>query len=102
MDALACRLGVVIQSILDAEFGVFAALQFRLDVPTQYYLPHLERILAQIGYTGIQEYLGERMYLEWIHHHDSSQNQRLELEEEENEDDENLLFYYSNDDDEYE
>lgn len=98
LDALACGLGLSIPSIVDAEFGVFAALRFRLAIPAHQYLPHLERILAQLGYTSIQEYLGERMYQQWTRRHQGKHSKEDEEADYDGDEEEDEIVEYSHDD----
>lgn len=65
LRALGDQLDILVADIVAAEFPVLAALHFDLFPGQAEYLPHLERILASLDYSNIQEYLGERMYLLW-------------------------------------
>lgn len=65
LRALGDQLDLVQGDIVAAEFPVLAALHFDLFPGQQEYLPHLERILASLDYSNIQEYIGEKMYLLW-------------------------------------
>ncbi len=65
LSTLSEQLTIPMSDIVSTEFLVFAALQFDLFPPQHEYLPHLERILAVLDYSNVQEYLGERMYSIW-------------------------------------
>lgn len=65
MAVLGKQLGVSIVSLVRMEFPVFAGLRFDLHLPQSEYLPHLERILVDLPFSNLQEYLGERMYQHW-------------------------------------
>lgn len=51
--------------MLTAEVEIFAALKFDLQIPEHEFFPHFERIINNLEYSNIQEYLGERMYRQW-------------------------------------
>lgn len=59
------ELSVSRKELLEIEFGVLAALKFRLQVPQVQFTGHLRRILDQQDFSNLQEYLGERMYQLW-------------------------------------
>lgn len=60
------KLGIIRQEIVEAEFPILIALGFDLLISQREFQPHLERILGQLDYANIQEYLGERMYHKWL------------------------------------
>lgn len=63
LNSLCRNFGISKKSlILKMEFSVFAGLRFDLHILQGDYLPHLERILVDLPYSNLQEYLGERMY----------------------------------------
>ena len=65
MKVLAKRLVISTASLVRMEFPVFAGLRFDLHLPQSDYLPHLERILVDLPFSNLQEYLGEKMYQLW-------------------------------------
>ena len=65
LDRLATDLSVDRRELIELEFGVLAALHFQLQTPEREYGPHLVRILHQLDYSNLQEYLGERMHDIW-------------------------------------
>lgn len=65
ISALSRQFGESKAAILRMEFRVFAGLRFCLHLPQHDYVPHLERILIDLPFSNIHEYLGERMYQMW-------------------------------------
>ncbi|PJF16876.1 hypothetical protein PSACC_03311 [Paramicrosporidium saccamoebae] len=65
LGRLASDLGVARRELVELEFGVLSGLHFRLQIPEREYGAHLERILSQLDYSNLQEYLGERMHESW-------------------------------------
>jgi hypothetical protein len=63
--ALSRKFGETKVAILKMEFRVFAGMRFSLHTPQHDYVPHLERILVDLPFSNLQEYLGERMYQLW-------------------------------------
>lgn len=59
------RLRINKHDIIRTEFSVFATLSFSLHLSSFEYLPHFERIFADLNYCNYQEYLGEKMYSLW-------------------------------------
>jgi hypothetical protein len=58
-------LNILPGSVTRSEFPVFASLHFELHLSQDDYVPHLERILIDLPYSNLQEYLGERMFNLW-------------------------------------
>lgn len=65
MEVLGKRLGVTKGTLVRMEFPVLAALRFDLHLPQSEFVPHLERILVDLPFSNVHEYLGERMYQHW-------------------------------------
>ena len=68
LDRLAQELAVSRAACVELEFTVLAALAFRLQLPESHYSGHVDRILALLDYSNLQEYLGERQYQNWVQH----------------------------------
>jgi hypothetical protein len=68
LDRMAAVLPVDRRELVELEFGVLAALHFKLQISEREYGAHLMRILYQLDYSNLQEYLGERMHDNWQSH----------------------------------
>lgn len=65
LDRLSSELAISRKELVDLEFPVLASLQFRLQIPEKQFGAHLGRILQSLDYSNLQEYLGERMHVNW-------------------------------------
>ena len=49
------------KEIREHEFEIFVRLDFDLHIPQEDYLPHLERLVSQLDYYSVQEYLSGKL-----------------------------------------
>jgi hypothetical protein len=58
------ELCITAKEIRDNEFPSFVALEFSLHLPKEEYMAHLERIIAQLDFYSVQEYLAGKSPIE--------------------------------------
>ena len=51
------ELGIPAKEIRDQEFSTFALLEFHLNIPQDEFMPHFDRLLYELDYNNMQEYL---------------------------------------------
>jgi hypothetical protein len=55
--AIEKELGVSSKELREQEFSVFVSLEFSLHIPRDEYMPHLERLIWQLDFNSLQDYL---------------------------------------------
>lgn len=56
-QAIEKELGVSSKELREKEFKVFVSLEFSLHIAREDYMPHLERLISQLDYNSLQDYL---------------------------------------------
>lgn len=66
LERLSSALAVRKELLSAAEFPVFAALKFRLQIPYTQIEAQISRILDRLDYSNLEEYLGHRMHHQFM------------------------------------